>query len=156
MTVTMYGWLLVSAMAVAVLVWWFERDQVGGKMRRLRKRARADEKRAQAEWCYDITKSGFDTARAIRVGTWCECSVPVPWLDANVSFCCNECGRDVDPDAMEMEKVHRADWQAFDEMRDPAERAQDAYEDYLDDAEDAAQEAYERRLRAEALTKSEL
>jgi len=143
MTVTMYGWLTFGVIAVVVLVWWLNR-------------ASDDEERAQAEWCYDITLLGFDKARELRVGSWCECSVPVPWLDADVRFCCKECGRDVDPEGMELEEMYRSDWGAFDGMRDPAERAQDAYEDYLDDAEDAAQEAFERRLRAEANTQSEL
>ena len=143
MTVTMYGWLLFSVIAVVVLVWFLNRRSV-------------DQASAQAEWCYDIALLGFDKARELRVGSWCECSVPVPWLDANVRFCCKECGRDVDPEAMELEEMYRSDWVAFDGMRDDADTAGELMtEAYVEAAEDAAQEAFERRLRAEANTQSE-
>ena len=86
MTVTMYGWLLFSAIAMVVLVWWLNR--------RLAQRS----------------------------------------LDREYA------------EVLELERIYRDDWHTFDEMRDPsdgAERAQAAYEDYLDDAEDAAQEAFD-------------
>lgn len=83
MTVTMYGWLLFSAIAVGVLVWWLNRANAGDV-----------DGREECEW----------------------------WN-------CGACAS--------------------------CDRAEASYQDYLDDAEDAAQEAFERRLRAEANTQSE-
>ena len=129
MTVTMYVWLSVSVVALAVLLRWLSKRDVYEREYAVEADRLEALRLEDAAFCYDLQRHGYEEAVAKRL-----------WMREQVR----------------VEDVYRADWRAFDHMCDDAERAQDAYEDYLDDAEDAAQEAFERRLRAEALTQSEL